>query len=123
MEDSPTTPMASDLPFRNVATVWSLSCTGSVLLPTGGNELVSLLNAVAYQMFQVPAMLSGLNRSCVVAHAATALITHVDSNLLLDDQLVLGVDRDLNAVVQANTGVHRHRPAIGVGGADLLSPV
>jgi hypothetical protein len=49
--------------------------------------------------------------------------THVDNlvgDLLLDDQLVLGIDRDLNVIAHANTGVRRHRPAVGVGEGDLL---
>ncbi len=36
-------------------------------------------------------------------------------DLLLDDQLVLGIDGDLNVVAYGNMGVRCHRPAVGVG--------
>ena len=49
--------------------------------------------------------------------------THVHDlvgDLLLDDQLVLGIDRDLHVVAHGNTRVRRHRPAVGVGERDLV---
>ena len=36
-------------------------------------------------------------------------------DLLLDDQLVLGIDRDLNVVAHGNMGMRCHRPAVGDG--------
>jgi hypothetical protein len=35
-------------------------------------------------------------------------------DLLLDDQLVLGIDGDLHVVTDRNMRMRRHRPAIGV---------
>ena len=49
--------------------------------------------------------------------------THVDDlvgDLLLDDQLVLGIDRNLHIVAHGNTRVRRHRPAVGIGQRDLV---
>jgi len=49
--------------------------------------------------------------------------SHVDDlvgDLLLNDQLVLGIDRDLNVVAHGNMGVHRHGPAVRVGQRDLV---
>src|ERR1700735_5252346 len=36
-------------------------------------------------------------------------------HFLFDDQLVLGVDRDLNVVADGDTRVRRHGPAVGIG--------
>jgi hypothetical protein len=44
--------------------------------------------------------------------------THIEDlvrDLLLDDQLVLGIDRDLHVVPDRNVRVRRHGPAVGVG--------
>ena len=38
---------------------------------------------------------------------------------LLDDQLVLGVDRDLNVVADAGLGMRGHGAAVGIGQRDL----
>ena len=43
-------------------------------------------------------------------------------NLLLDDQLVLGVDSDLHVVAHRNMRMRRHRSAVGVGKRDLALP-
>ena len=51
--------------------------------------------------------------------------THIHNlvrDLLLDDQLVLGVDRDLHVVAHRNMGMRRHRSAVGVGERDLALP-
>ena len=51
--------------------------------------------------------------------------THIHNlvgDLLLDDQLVLGVDRDLHVVAHRNMRVRRHRSAVGVGERDLALP-
>jgi hypothetical protein len=39
---------------------------------------------------------------------------------LLDDQLVLGVDRDLNVVADAGLRMRGHRAAVGIGERDLV---
>ncbi len=33
---------------------------------------------------------------------------------------MLVIDRDLNVIAHGNTGVRRHRPAVGIGEGDLL---
>ena len=40
-------------------------------------------------------------------------------DLLLDDQLVLGIDGDLHVVAHRNMRMRRHRSAVGVGERDL----
>jgi hypothetical protein len=48
---------------------------------------------------------------------------HVDNlvgDLLLDNEFVLGIHRDLNVVAHGNPCVCRHRPAVGVGEGDLV---
>jgi hypothetical protein len=47
-----------------------------------------------------------------------ASLAHVDDlvgDLLLDDQLVLHIDRDLSVVAHGNSCVRRHRAAVGIG--------
>src|SRR5438270_2029168 len=51
--------------------------------------------------------------------------THIDNSvrdLLLDDQLVLGIDGDLHVVAHRNMRMRRHRSAVGVGERDLALP-
>jgi hypothetical protein len=43
-------------------------------------------------------------------------------DLLLDDQLVLGIDGDLHVVAHRNMRMRRHRSAVGVGKRDLALP-
>jgi hypothetical protein len=43
------------------------------------------------------------------------------TDLLFDDQLVLGIDRDVNVIAHGNKGVRRHRPTVGVAEGDLPS--
>ena len=48
--------------------------------------------------------------------------THIDNlvrDLLLDDQLVLGINGDLHVVAHRNMRMRRHRSAVGVGERDL----
>ena len=42
-------------------------------------------------------------------------IQNLIAHLLLDDQLVLGIDRDLNVVADRDPRVRCHGPAIGMG--------
>jgi hypothetical protein len=49
--------------------------------------------------------------------------THVHDlvgHRLLDDQLVLGVDRDLNVAANADLGMRGHGAAVGIGQRDLV---
>src|SRR5580700_2889881 len=51
--------------------------------------------------------------------------THIDNlvgDLLLDDQLVLGIDGDLHIVAHRDMRMRRHRSAVGVGERDLALP-
>jgi hypothetical protein len=43
-------------------------------------------------------------------------------DLLLDDQLVLGIDGDLHIIAHRDMRMRRHRSAIGVGERDLTLP-
>jgi hypothetical protein len=43
-------------------------------------------------------------------------------DLLLDDQLVLGIDGDVHVVAHRNMRMRRHRAAVGVGERDLALP-
>ena len=48
--------------------------------------------------------------------------THIHNlvrDLLLDDQLVFGIDSDLHIVAHRNMRMRRHRSAVGVGKRDL----
>jgi len=52
-----------------------------------------------------------------------ASLAHVEdlvADLLLHDQFVLGIDRDLHVVAHRNTRVRRHRAAVGIGQRDLV---
>jgi hypothetical protein len=51
-----------------------------------------------------------------------ANVDHLVGDLLLHDQLVLGIDCDLNVVAHSNMRVGGHRPAIGIGQRDLVFP-
>jgi hypothetical protein len=43
-------------------------------------------------------------------------------DLLLNDQLVLGIDRDLHVVADRHMRVRRQRAAVGIGQRDLVLP-
>jgi hypothetical protein len=52
-----------------------------------------------------------------------ASLAHVDDlvgDLLLDDQLVLGINGHLHVVAHGNMGGRRHRPAVGISERDLV---
>ena len=47
-------------------------------------------------------------------------VNNLVRDLLLHDQLVLGVHRCLDVVADGNVRVRRHRPAVGVSERDLI---